>query len=161
VSAARIAAVIVGTAGVVALVMAYTLLQSRVEMIRKWKPVEARVLRAWMEQRKSGNSGEEFTAYSARYQLAYAVDGKSITSEAKSDDQFIVQPDQVQKRLDRHGVGTRGTVYVNPDDPNQVRLNLAMDVHTLAASLWVGLAGISLLLIGASLWLMGTPKVLW
>jgi hypothetical protein len=51
--------------------------------------------------------------------------------------------------------------YVSPNDPGKVRLDLDKNIHIIALPLWLLVAGASQLLIGVSLWLMGTPAVFW
>jgi hypothetical protein len=131
------------------------------EMIQKWKLVGAQVLRSWIDQHQSGVRVRSPPPIALTINLPTPLTEKSVTSVTKSEDEFLAPPDHVQKCLDRHAPGTRGTVYVSPDDPKQVQLNLEMNVHTLAAPLLIALAGVSLLLIGTSLWLMGTPTVFW
>lgn len=130
-------------------------------MIRTWKPVEVRVVRNWMETHVAGAVGEESTSYSAHYELAYTIDGKSIRSTARSEDVFLGGPQPVQIRLSRHSPGTRGVAYVNPNDPSKVRLDLDKNINIIALPLWLLVAGASQFLIGLSLWFMGTPAVFW
>jgi len=114
-----------------------------------------------METHEAGAGGEESMSYSAWYELAYTVDGKSIHSRARSEDVFLAGPEAVQVRIQRHSAGTRGAAYLNPNDPSQVRLDLGKNVRVMALPLWLLLAGASLSLIGLSLWFMGTPTVFW
>jgi hypothetical protein len=156
-NAVRTASAIVSAVGLVTLAIAWFAFQSRLGQIRNWKPVNAQVSRAWMEE----NQGSESTSYSAHYELTYIVDGKTIRAAAKSEDPLLVGPDLVQARIARHAPGTQGVVYVHPDDPSKVRLNLGKNSATLGMPLWLLLAGASLLLFAVSLWLMGTPAVDW
>lgn len=160
-NAARTASAIVGVSGAVILCVAFLLARSRLEIIRTWKPVDVQVIRSWMETHQAGAGGEESTSYSANYELAYAVEGKSIRSTARSEDVFLTGPEEVQRRLKLHGPGTPGVAYVNPSDPSQVRLDLGKTVRIIAAPLWLLLAGVSLWLIGLSLWFIGTPMMYW
>jgi hypothetical protein len=114
-----------------------------------------------METHVSGAAGEESTSYSAHYELTYTVDGKSMRSTARSEDVLLGGPEPVQTRLNRHSPGTHGVAYVNPNDPSQVRLDLGKNINVIALPLWLSLVGGSLLLIGISLWFMGTPTVFW
>jgi len=93
--------------------------------------------------------------------LTYTVDGKIMHATARSDDELFGDNVMVQAKLVRHAAGTRGTVYINPDNPTQVRLNLGRNVVTFAPALWVLLAAVLLLLIGTSLWFIGTPAIFW
>jgi hypothetical protein len=160
-NALKIASTIVAASGAVTLCVALLLLRSRLEMIRTWKPIEVQVIRGWMGTKQAGSGDEESTSYSANYELAYIVDGKSIRSTVRSEDAFLAGPDQVQMRLNRHSTGTSGVAYVNPADPGQLRLDLPKNVNAIALPLWLLLSASSLLLIGLSLWLMGTPSVSW
>jgi hypothetical protein len=160
-TALRIASAIVGASGAVTLCVGFLLARSRMEMIRTWRPVQVEVIRNWMETHEAGAGGEESTSYSAHYELAYTVDGKSIRSTARSEDAFLAGPERVQMRLNRHSAGTAGVAYVNPDNPTQVRLDNRKNVGVVALPLWLLVAGGSLSLIGLSLWLMGTPTVIW
>ncbi len=130
-------------------------------MIRTWKPVEVEVIRNWMETHEAGAGGEESTSYSAHYELAYTVDGKTIRSTARSEDAFLGGPQPVQTRLSRLRAGTRGVAYVNPNDPSKVRPDLDKNINIIALPLWLLVVGVSQLLIGLSLWFMGTPTVFW
>jgi hypothetical protein len=157
----RAAAAIVASTGLVTLGIGYFLLQDRLATVRKWRPVDAQVIRTWLNARQSGDTGNQSISYIAHYELAYTVDGQSIRSNALSEDEFFGEAGLAQRRLDRHGPGTRGLVHVNPNDPKQVRLNLGRNVHTLGLSLWLVLAAVFLFMIGASLWLMGAPTISW
>jgi hypothetical protein len=156
-NAARIASSALAAVGLVILALGFFLLQRRQAQIRRWKPVDAQVIRAWMEEQ----SGDESTTYSANYELTYTVDGKPMRSAARSEDIFLVSADRVQARLARHAPGTHGVVFVNPDNPSQVRLNFQSNAQTLALPLWVMLPGFSLLLFAFSIWLIGTPGIDW
>jgi Protein of unknown function (DUF3592) len=155
------AAAIVVAFGLVILCAALILARSRLEMIRTWKPVEVQVIRNWMETHEAGVGGEESTSYSAHYELAYTIEGRSIRAAARSEDVFLDGPQPVQTRLSRHTAGTRGVAYVNPSDPDTVRFDLGNNVNIIALPLWLVVAGFTLLLIGLSLWLMATPTVFW
>jgi hypothetical protein len=156
-TALRTASAIVIATGIVTLGAAFFLIQNRLARVRRWKAVDAEVVRAWMEE----NPGEENAGYTAHYELAYRVDGKPLRTTARSGDFLVVDRERMQARLDRHAPGTHGSIYVNPDDPSQVSLNLGRNAATFGAPLWVALAGAALLLIGVSLWLMGTPGTAW
>jgi hypothetical protein len=161
-NALRLASAIVAAVGFVTVIVAGLMLHNRLEAIRKWKPVEAEVTRAWMEEHRGGSdTGEDSIRYSANYELAYTFGGKPIRSTARSNDPLLTSSDTVQGRIARHRAGTRGLVYVNPDDPSQVRLNLGRNAVTLGWPLWVLTAGVSLMLFAGSFWLMGTPGVEW
>jgi hypothetical protein len=156
-TALRTASAIVAAAGSVTLAGAFFLFQNRLAQVRKWKALDAEVIRAWLEE----TTAEESTSYTANYELAYSVDGKPVRARARSQDFVSVDREQVQARLARHAPGTRGTIYVNPGDPTKVRLNLGRNAATFGAPLWLLLAGSATLLIGVSLWLMGTPGAVW
>lgn len=158
----RIASASVFVAALITLGIAFVMLQNRLATIRKWKPVNAQVTRAWMEEHKStGDDGSDVFSYSANYELTYDIEGKSIRSTARSNDPLLTDAAAVQPRLARHAPGTRGIVHVNPDDPAQMRLNLGKNVVTLGLPMWLLLAGVSLLLFAVSFWFMGTPAVKW
>ena len=106
-------------------------------------------------------SDEESTSYSANYEVGYTVDGKTLRASVRSEDPFLNGAAVVQARLARHAPGTRGEIFVNPDNPSEARLNLGRNAVTLGWPLWLLLGGGSMLLIAASLWLMGTPGVEW
>ena len=159
--ALRIAASIVAAFAIVTLCAAFVLWRSRLEISRTWKPVEVQVIRNWMETRQAGAADEESTSYSAHYELAYTINGRSIRAPALSEDVFVGGPEPVQMRLSRHAAGTHGVAYVNLNNPNQVRLNLGNNANVFALPLWLLLAGAFQLLIGLSLWFMGTPTVFW
>jgi hypothetical protein len=161
VNALRTASSIVIATGLISLAVAALLSRRRLETFRTWKPVEVQVIRNWMETHVSGVAGEESTSYSAHYELAYTVDGKSMRSTARSEDVFLGGPELVQTRLNRHSPGRHGLAYVNPNNPSEVRLDLGRNINVIALPLWLFLAGGSLLLIGLSLWFMGTPTVFW
>lgn len=158
-NAARTASVIVAATGLATLASGFFLLQKRLELIRKWKPVDAQVVGASLEQRTQGDTTNHSTSYWARYELAYTVDGKILHATARSDSDLV--PSMVQAKLARHAPGTRGVVYVNPDNLTQVQLNLGRNMATLAPALWVLLAATFLLLVGTSLWFIGTPAIFW
>jgi hypothetical protein len=161
-NALRLASAIVAAVGFLTLMVGALMLRNRLEAIRKWQPVEAEVTRAWMEEHRGGSdTGEDSISYSANYELAYAFGGKPIRSAARSNDPLLTSSEVVQARIARHSPGTRGLVYMNPDDPSQVRLNLGPNAVTLGWPLWVLTAGASLLLFAGSFWLMGTPGVEW
>ena len=131
--------------------------QKRLGYIEKWKRVDAQVGRAWMEE----ESGDESTSYTANYELSYTVDGKALRVFLRSEDPLLVSAEVVQARLARHAPGTRGEIFVDPDNPSEARLNLGRNAVTLGWPLWLLLGGGSMLLIAISLWLMGTPGVVW
>ena len=160
-NAVRTASIIVTAAGLIALSVGFFLLQKREELIRTWKPFDAQVLKASIEERTDGDATNQATSYWARYELTYTVDGKIVHAIARSDDELLSDPVTVRSKLARHAPGTRGTVYVNPDHPSEVRLNLGRNAATFAPALWVLLAAVFLLLIGTSLWFIGTPAIFW
>lgn len=154
---ARTAATIVATGGLITLAIASLLFWSRIEQMRQWTPVEAKVIRCWVDQRQSDDS----TEYSANYEVSYVAGGKTVRSTVRSESSLQASRELVQDRLDRHRPGTSGLIYVNPADPSQARLNLGMNAGTLALPLWLLLPGASLLLFAISLWFIGTPAVSW
>lgn len=160
-NAARTAAAITAGAGLILLAIGFYLFRNRVVSIRTWQPVEAQVVRSWMEEHETGDSTERSTSYSAHYELAYTVNGESMRSTARSQTVFSASSGEVQARLDRHSAGTRGVVHVNPDNPSQISLNMGMNAATLALPLWMMLPGASLLLFAIALWFLGTPAPFW
>ena len=152
----RIAAVSVGVAALVLLVLGVFFLQKRLTMIRTWRPVMAQVTKATLAEQ----SGPESTSYSADYELSYIVDGKTLHTSARSNDS-LGTPEAKQQRIARHAPGSQGLIHVNPDDASQIRLNLGNNAVTLALPLWMLLCAGSLLLFAISFWLMGTPKAGW
>lgn len=156
--ALRAAAAIVAATGLVVLVIAFLVLQSRLAMIRTWRPVTAQVVRSSMEQRSSAD--DSGTHYFALYELNYVVDGRALHKTARSDISFTT-PAAIQERIARHAPGTQGVIYVNPADPSQTRLNLGKNAITLGLPLWLMLGGVAGVLIGFSLWWMGSPGHLW
>jgi hypothetical protein len=158
----RIASLIVAGVGLVTVAVALVMLQQRLGAIRNFKPVEARVIRAWIEQKKqTADDGSDSISYSANYELAYDFGGQPRRFTARSNDPLLTSADIVQARIARHAPGTRGLVFVNPDNPSDARLNLGRNAVTLGWPLVVLVAGAALMLFAISFWMMGTPGGEW
>jgi hypothetical protein len=155
-SALRTASAIVGGVGVILLFIGVYLLQNRLAIIHTWRPVNARVTGGSVETQESVES----TSYRARWELAYVLDGNPIRTIVPAPGSEL-ELETAQHRLARHPPGSQALIHVNPNDPAQVRLNVGVNVVTLAAPLWFLLGSMSLLMFALSLWLMGTPGVTW
>jgi hypothetical protein len=158
---ARTASLVLVASGLALAVFAWFSFQDRLAIIRKWKPVEARVIESSIGQREENGESGPHTIYRANYELAYSFDGKPLRSTAYTEDMPLATEKRVFIKIYRHPRGSTGIVHVNPDSPEQVRLNLGFNVYTFAEPLWAGWFAASLLMIGISLWFFGTPAVFW
>ena len=156
-SGLRLASLIVGAVGIIVLATGIFILQGRLAIANNWLAVSARVVQASLV---TVDSGVEDARSRIAYQLNYAVNGQPIATTAQSSE---MPPDSyaLQQNLRRHGPGTIGTIYVNPQRPSEVQLNVPPNIETLGLPLWLLLAALSLILMSISFWLVGAPGPVW
>jgi hypothetical protein len=117
------------------------------EMLCERKQTEAEILAVEVEAFQNQDEGQTFTTYRANYRVRWQAGGRAFQIPLLGD-------------LVSASAGTAGVAYINPNDPSQVRLDLRKNVNAVALPLWLLVAGASLLLLGLSLWLMGTPTAI-
>jgi hypothetical protein len=160
-NALRIVSAVLAILGFVTVAISFLKLQNRMGTVRRSRPVEAQVLRAWMQEKTVSSDDGSTVVYSANYELAYNIDGTLRTATARSNDPFLTSRKAVESRLARHAAGSRGMVHVDPENPSQVHLNLGTNAVTLGLPLWSLVAGVATLLLAISFWFMGTPGQEW
>jgi hypothetical protein len=150
------ASAIIGAAGIIALIVGVYLLQNRLAMVRAWQPVDAEVMGGSVQTEETVDS----TSYIARWDLAYEYHGNAFRTTVRARS-YELRSENAQRTLARHPPGSHALIHVDPSDPAQVRLDLGMNVATLAMPLWFILGAASLMMFALSFWLMGTPGLVW
>jgi hypothetical protein len=117
--------------------------------IANWRPVEAQILgnrmRAEYRTTHSTSNGRRRTdrtrMYSAEYQFRYQWDGRPY--ERSYQDGFSTSNQaSVERELERYKPGSRREVWVNPEDPSEIAVNLGRNFDTYFGPILLGCMGL-------------------
>jgi hypothetical protein len=144
----RIVGVCLCAAGTFTVLAGVWIFKARMEKVRTWRPVEARVV---MSEAKVTEGIDNSEAY-ARYEVSYEVGGKAYTRKFGSWSSSL---SGAQTRVMKHPVGSVGTIYCNPADAGQVDANLGMNPATLSLPANVTGVGLAVIVFGLMFVLLG------
>jgi signal transduction histidine kinase len=157
-SVLRIVGLCICAASVLTAVVGIWFLKARVEKVRSWRPVDARVVASSL----AVESGTDSSEVVAKYELHYTVNGVSYQPKFQN---WAPSMREAEARMARHAAGSTATVHYNPADPRQVDPNLGMNSATLSMAVWLIGGGVAGVLFGAMFAILGglgrNPGDLW
>jgi Protein of unknown function (DUF3592) len=131
-------------------IMSIPLFWGQIRVLRSWPVRQAVVVRSAVVSEPSGRHEQ---VYAAHIQIAYAVDGKAITTELTSFQSSNYA--QMVRRCEEFPVGSRRVVRYDPRDPRLVRVDatwnaqfFALPLITLGCGVVFGLLAAGLLIAG-------------
>ena len=100
-------------------------------ILRTWPLVEARVVRSDVI-RTRGSKGS--TLYKAEIEFGYTVAGKDYVTPAPSS-YATSNYNSVRREVEKYAPGTRHSIRINPEDPNDIRFGMGYNFGIFALPL--------------------------
>ncbi len=116
--------------------------------LRIWPGVEAEVIRSYVVTRKLPGNSRMF--FAAQHELRFTVGDREYVAVTDSGDPSPVFA-EAQARVDEFHSGSRHLVHYNPQDPTDVRIELASAMRPFMVSLLLAGIGSVFLLFGMAL----------
>ena len=108
---------------------------------RDWRPIPAKVLKAYIDESRDSESGE--VTYSANIEYSYKVSGTIYTSSILSySNTFGLSQEQAIKMLTGITMGREITAYYNPRSPSEA---VVIQGHDEPSFVYLALAFVALL----------------
>lgn len=128
----------------------------RYVILERWQQVDATVTQCRMNSRQETNRDSDehrtttTTIYTLELALRYSVAGREYTTPAKSSygtGVYAVMLHQTQE----YAVGTHHSIRYNPEDPNQIRYDVGLNMGFLMTPLLLGIFGVVFTLLGGGI----------